>query len=68
MLGNADLRAGLSLLRMPVGIVVGEEDYDIKTTAKFYAHVTIDDLRQAMDAESPMASPIADGSKERKAQ
>ena len=31
---------------------------DIKTTAKFYAHVTVDDLRQALDAASPIVSPI----------
>lgn len=33
---------------------------DIKTTAKFYAHVTLEDLRQAMDAESPTAGPISE--------
>jgi len=31
---------------------------DIKTTAKFYAHVTFEDLRRALDAESPMESPM----------
>lgn len=41
---------------------------DIRTTAKFYAHVTVEDLRQAMDAESPMESPIIDTAKDRKAQ
>jgi site-specific recombinase XerD len=41
---------------------------DIKTTARFYAHVTVEDLRRALDAESPMTSPISEGSETRKAQ
>ena len=31
---------------------------DIKTTSRFYAHVMVDDLRQALDGTSPTINPI----------
>lgn len=41
MLGNADLRAALPGFRMPVSIIVGEEDYATPVAMAQYLHESI---------------------------
>jgi 3-oxoadipate enol-lactonase len=41
MLGNADLRAALPAFRMPVTVIVGEEDYATPVAMAEYLHENI---------------------------